>query len=392
MTNTIKADSTTTANATAGARKAPRILVLDLGRGWAVLGLAIVHTLWMFSDPSTQMDSSLGKIIHLLNKGAAAFLVWMGMSLMLSRTQSFMGDIVRGIFILALAYMMNVLKFIVPIEVFGTMPEAFIEAYGWQSPLNTDQLMYLASTGDILQLAGISLLMIAFIRQFVPSKWGVLAIAFFILSISREVAGYQPGIAGLDYLADLFFAVNYHIYFPVVPWFSFILFGMFLGMLLKEYDYDHNRLFKNTLWMGFITMAMGGGLCAYNYEYHFGNYFHHGPGGTIFLLGVNFVFIWLAYILVEKVVNKEGKAVQLLTWCSQRITSIYIIQWVVICWSMGVVGFHTLNVTETLAMMPIMLGLTLLVQLIKDRLFAQIGHIVKSQNNKINEAALPSNQ
>ena len=35
---------------------------------------------------------------------------------------------------------MNAAKSWLPIEVFNTMPEAFINAYGWQSPLSAGQL------------------------------------------------------------------------------------------------------------------------------------------------------------------------------------------------------------------------------------------------------------
>jgi len=48
--------------------------------------------------------------------------------------------------------------FLVPIAVFGTMPEAFIAAYGWSSPLGAAELGSLVLTGDILQMAGVSLL------------------------------------------------------------------------------------------------------------------------------------------------------------------------------------------------------------------------------------------
>jgi uncharacterized membrane protein len=356
-----------------------RVLVIDAGRGTAVLGLVIVHTLWMYADTATQTQSLLGHIVHILGKGTAAFLVWMGISMMLSRHQTFYGDIKRSLYILALGYTMNFLKFVVPIKIFDTMPENFIEAYGWHSPLDHQQLLYLFLTGDILQLAGLSLIMLAFIRRFIHSKYAIFALACFVLATSKEFSGYRPGITGIDYLADLFFATNFHVYFPVFPWVAFILFGMFLGMQLKEYNFDHNRLFRQTLWMGLGSIALGGGLCLWNAGYHFGDFFHLGPGGTVFLLGINFVLIWIAYLIVEHIAKDWHRVLAFLSYCSKNVTSIYVIQWVLICWGMGIVGYHTLNVAETLAMMAVMLILALTCQRLKDHIFTAV-HSIFTQN------------
>ena len=92
-------------------QKAPRLIIIDLGKGIGALALILVHTMWMFSDPGTQTDSAMGQTLHLFNQGVAAFLVWMGMALMMSRTQSFRSDLFRGVMILVLAYMLNFLKF-----------------------------------------------------------------------------------------------------------------------------------------------------------------------------------------------------------------------------------------------------------------------------------------
>lgn len=344
----------------------PRIKTIDFGWGLAVLLMILVHTLWMYADRETQGHSLLGHVIHFIGKGTAAFLICMGISMTLSRHQSLFSDIKRGVMILALGYLMNALKFLIPISVFGTMPEAFIEAYGWQSPLDGAQLRYLVLTGDILQMAGCALLFIAFVRRFILNPYGVLALAVLIALISREVSGYRPDISGLNYIADLFFSANYHVYFPVVPWASFILYGMFLGMKLGKLDFDQQQLFTSQLKWGLLAIALGAGLCYYNIDYHFGNFFHLGPGGVIYLLGINLVLMWLIFHIVQRGYNNT--LIKLLNYCSRRVTSLYIIQWTLVCWGMGIIGYQTLSATETLLMMPVMVALTLIVQWSKDQL------------------------
>lgn len=342
-----------------------RIRVIDFGRGLAVFLMIFVHTLWIYADGETQSNSTLGHVVHFIGKGAAAFLLAMGASMMLSRRRTLVDDLRRAVVILCFGYMMNVLKFIVPISVFRSMPENFIEAYGWKSPLDGHQLLHLALTGDILQLAGVSLILLAFVRRFVRNKYVVLVLAFGVLAVASEVRGFRPGVAGLDYVADLFFADHYHVYFPIVPWISFILFGMFFGMQLRETNFDEVALARVGLPIGLLALVAGAGLCWMDFEYHFGNFFHLGPGGVIYLLGINLALLWVVQKLV--VGRKGNRFTRFLDFCSERVTTMYVIQWTLICWGMGLIGFQTLNAWQTAALMPVVLLATILVQLALDK-------------------------
>lgn len=337
----------------------PRLAAVDFGRGLAVFCLVFIHTLWMYASVEVQAETWLGTIIHFIGKGTAAFLICMGISMMLSTRQTFANTVWRAFMVLGLAYLMNFLKFIVPIEVFGTMPEAFIEAYGWHSPLNGKQLWYLFLTGDILQMAGVALLFLAIIRKFVTNKYGVLVLAVGILAVSRETSGLRFGL-GDDYLAELLFGGNYHVYFPVVPWMSYILFGMFIGMQINENRNEADAVFEKLLIPGVVTLVIGGGLCFYDFEYHFGNFFHVGPGGVIYMLGINLVLLWLIHKFLQ--LGFQGPIMNCLHYLSSRVTSVYIVQWVLVCWGMGIIGYQTLSLWQTVAIMPVMLALTLLVQ------------------------------
>ncbi len=346
--------------------KPSRILEIDFGRGLAVFLMMIVHTLWMYGDIETQSDSWLGIAIHIIGKGTAAFLVAMGISVIISKQQTFYVSIKRSIILLFLAYWMNFLKFIVPIEIFGTMPENFIAAYGMASPLTMAQLRYIFLTGDILQMAAISLIFISILRLVTDNKYSYLALAMIMTFSAKYVSGYQPNIDGLDYVAKLFFSNHYQVYFPLFPWMSFILFGMFLGKLIQEHKEDKAYMFSRLPIIAAITLLVGGGLCAWNFEYHFANFFHLGPGGVLYLLGINSALLWLVHKIVQA--GYSNRFTQFLYFCSQRVTSMYIIQWTIICWGMGVFGFQQLNSWQVIAMIPLVITGTLLLQITKDRI------------------------
>jgi len=144
------------------------------------------------------------------------------------------------------------------------------------------------------------------------------------------------------------------------------LFGMFLGKLVSEHKEEPHFMFNKLPLIASVALLMGGGLCAWNFQYHFGNFFHLGPGGTLYLLGVN---LWLMF-LVHKVVksNKNNIVTRFFYFCSARVTSMYIIQWTLICWGMGIIGFQTLSAGQTLAMMPVVVLCTVLTQILKDKI------------------------
>ena len=118
---------------------------------------------------------------------------------------------------------------------------------------------------------------------------------------TKEIQGFRLGIAGIDYVLDLLWGNSWNVYFAVFPWFSFILLGMFFGKWYKEKNKSNNYLFNSMLISGIVLAVTGGILCYYNFEYHFGDYFHLGPGGVVYLAGFNLILMWLAYKLVTKI-------------------------------------------------------------------------------------------
>ncbi|MCL1125410.1 heparan-alpha-glucosaminide N-acetyltransferase domain-containing protein [Shewanella surugensis] len=353
-----------------------RLQAIDVARGLSVIVMIMVHTLWMYGDVATQGGTVFGTVIHILGKGTAAFLVAMGISYVLSRDQSVLGTIKRGLYTLGLGYMMNGLKFVVPIAVFNTMPENFIEAYSWSSPLSLSQFNYLLLTGDILQLAGLSLIFIAIIGHVIKNKWGIFALALLLITTSKWVSGFRLDITGVDYLLDLLWGDQYNVYFPLFPWMSCVLFGLFIGMAYKEKNYDQAFLYRSLGYSGVAMMIIGAGLCFDNVDYHFADFFHLGPGGAIYLMG----FTAFAYWGIDWIIRhtRPNRFYALLQYCSKRVTSLYIIQWVLICWGMGIFGYQTFSMQGVMTLIPVFMLATFLVQYGKDRLTLVRHSLVKS--------------
>ena len=361
--------------------KSTRLEAIDFSRGLSVIIMVCVHTLWMYGNSYTQSEAILGNIIHKLGQGTAVFLIAMGISMALSSRTTPFELAKKGVYVLSLGYLMNVLKFIVPISVFGTMPESFINAYGWETPLNQGQINYLILTGDILQMAGVSLFLLAIINLFTTNKYAYLMIALFVAAFSQVIRGYQLGIDGLNYVADLLWGENYNVYFPVFPWFSSILVGAFLGKCYAE-NKVLEKLYILSLKWGIALSAVGIALSLYDYEYHFADFFHTGPGGIMYLTGFNLIVFWVVGLMINRfAANKVFKQMQSgLSYCSRHVTTLYVCQWTLVCWGMGVIGFQTLSAWQVVAMMPVMLVITLVVH-----------HLLLVSATKVNSLAKKTN-
>jgi uncharacterized membrane protein len=337
----------------------PRVFIIDLARGLAVFFMICVHTLWMLGSHQLQTETGFGHWVHLMGQGASAFLITMGFSFMVTPDRRLSRAFERGVFILLVAYLMNALKFLVPIYVFGTMPEAFIAAYGWQSPISPGQAAYLLGTGDILQMAGVSLFLIGLARRFVPNKYGILALMLASVGVSALVRGTRVGHPAPDYVLDVLWGTQWNVYFPVFPWIAHILAGMFLGSVYLEHDRDERVLMRAVGGLGLVLLVAGWTVSRNDWAYHFNDFFHTGPGGTLYLIGRALcVFYVAARLLALRPLPAWFRAG--VNYLSAHVTTLYVVQWTLICWAMGIVGYQTLGLAQTVALMPVMIVATLI--------------------------------
>jgi hypothetical protein len=338
-----------------------RVLAIDIARGMSVILMMMIHTMLIYGTIPTQTNTILGEITLWLGRGTTMFLVSMGISFVLSRRQTFTAVCKRALYILAIGYGMNFLKFLVPEFIFGGLPEAFVSAYGLQSGTLETGIFFLL-LGDILQLAGVTLFIMGLINHFSKSKYVPLTVALLIIAVSKELSGFRIGITGLDYICDLLFSNQFNVYFPVFPWSAFILVGMFLGRWYKELNENQEVFFKRMLFVGLGFIVLGSLLNFSNPEYHFGDYYHLGPGGSILLLGANLVLYWLINVVVQ-LFKEDNSVFNLLIFCSKHVTSLYVIQWVLINWGMYVIGFWNQTQLTVLALFPAVIALSLSVQI-----------------------------
>lgn len=336
--------------------KQKRVRAVDFVRGFSVLMMIPVHVMMLFASIETWENTITGSFVQLLERGSPIFLIVMGISFAFSRNANKNGILKKALFIIGLGYVLNFLRFIVPVLFFGGFSENFINASGLQLSNPSKMLNYFLK-GDMFQLVGISLFLIGLMFKFLTkNKYVLVALALVIMWLSKVVSGIQLGIPVVDYILNLIWGNNFDVYFPLFPWMSFILMGLYLGLSYKENKENADKsLFRPMLYLGIAFLVIGKLLCNYNYEYHFGDYYHLGPGGSMGLMGIMLVLFWI-YYQIERVLPKDNYISTLFFYCSKNVTSFYIFQWILIYWLLAFTDFSVYN---ELTVLGIMLGVNL---------------------------------
>ena len=131
------------------------------------------------------------------------------------------------------------------------------------------------TTVDILQFAGIALMIMSIIQALNINKYLILVSAFLISMISPFLWGIKIDLPIIDQVLELFWGdqpiefsfIANKIAFPVFPWLTFPLLGMFLGETVKN-STDANRIFNYVGLSGIFVLAIGVAISFTNYQYH----------------------------------------------------------------------------------------------------------------------------
>lgn len=334
-----------------------RIISFDLARGFTVLIMPMIHTVMLCSTPQVQ-QSLLGDILGFIAEGPGAqlFMLLMGVNFALKQSHSPLGAGValkRSLFLFLAAYLLNFFKFILPLGL-GLMPENLLTELGLTNDFHAAQFFFLI--GDILQFAAIANLIIFFVCKSKHYALIALVLAIIIIFISPYLWDWKTGYTGIDTILMLFNGHPPQSFFPVLPWLVYPLLGLTFGYLLKTNNHDFIIKKAGLSGIGLVVISLV--LPATSVTVEWLPFYRTEPADTIFHLG--FVLVWLAIFhwLSKKI--KPNPVFKLFTFCSKYITSIYLIQWVLICWCMAFTGYMQLGFMQTLSWMGALTLITLL--------------------------------
>jgi hypothetical protein len=145
---------------------------------------------------------------------------------------------------------------------------------------------------------------------------------------------------------------------------AFIIIGMFFGKWFQELNYDSKQLFRNMLYVELTFVAIGAPLVFLYREYNYNGFYHMGPGGVVYFAGWTLIFLWIIYTLTVN--SKENKAIKVLKYCSRNLTSMHMIQWILISWGKGIFGYRQHSIGYVMVLIVLYIILTFSVQTLVD--------------------------
>jgi len=322
------------ADAITGAASRERVRAFDLARGLAVVFMVAVHVLWHWGAPDTWL-SPVGQVISFLGGPTAApvFMFLMGASLAFSSRTSFRSLVVRGLWLLWLGYLLNVLRGVLPAYLgltFGVITADQIAPF---------TLPWLATTVDVHHMAGLSLIALAGLRVAARPGWTWLALGAGIVLAGPFLRGLEFGTPLLDAPLTPVLGGAPNVYYAVVPWIAYPLVGGVFGSVVARAA-DRPRVFR-------AGALLGGALCAAGIawfaisppSFDVNTYWRMPPAYFVAITGFVLVWLWGCDLAVRRV--RANPAFDFLYGWSSRVIAIYFTHWLVVGWGIGVFGFRS---------------------------------------------------
>ncbi|HSZ32844.1 MAG TPA: heparan-alpha-glucosaminide N-acetyltransferase domain-containing protein [Puia sp.] len=311
-----------------------RISSLDLARGFTVLMIAPIHSVMLYSEYSVR-NTLLGNFLAFVAEwhGAQIFMLVMGISFSFSKNQGLEPAIKKAACLMVYAYALNTLKFVIP-HFFRWLPPAMLELLQVDPGIHGYTQLFLL--GDILHFAAISLIILSIIFKFKSYNkiafWTSVSICF----ISPLLWDATSDNAFINYGLQLAGGQPPHVYFPLLPWLVYPLLGLTIGKIIQQKE---SWLGLDSFWIpGLIIITVGFAFKHFISNSDFSSFYRTTPLDTIIHTG--FVMIMLSVWHWISIYVKPNYLFKLFSYASRRITRIYIIQWILICWLLPFTGYQ----------------------------------------------------
>ena len=329
------------ADAVTGLAARDRVRGFDLARGLAVLFMIGVHVLFHWGAPDT-WTTPIGQVISFLGGPTAApvFMFLMGASLAFSSRTSFRSLAIRGLWLLWLGYLLNVLRGVIPAYLGLTTGVVTAEQI---APFT---LPWLLTTVDVHQMAGLSLIALAALRFAGRPGWPWLAVAAAVVLAGPFLRGLDFGTPLLDGPLTPVLGGAPNVYYAVIPWIAFPLMGAVFGSIMARAT-DRTQVFRRGALLGLVLCAAGVALfMASPPTFDMNTYWRMPPSFFIGILGVVLVWLWACDLAVRHV--RENRTFTFLYGWSAAVIAIYFTHWLVVGWGIGIVGFRALGLEAAL--------------------------------------------
>lgn len=338
---------------------ATRTQTFDLLKGIAVVLMIQVHIIELIAAPHIS-GSLVGRGLLFFGGPPVApvFALVLGYFLAASK-RSTLELMVRGLKVFCLGMVLNL----------ALNLNLIISVY--KGIFKIDLLPYIFGV-DILQFAGIAIIVIALLKKYLEQSLVLLIILVFTsVILSDLLRNHAPENIILKYFSGFIYGSCSWSYFPLFPWLAYPLMG-FMFFRIKQ---DLNLSLLNTLKTKVVFSVLFAVFLVITLAYAVSvssdlqTYYHHG---SVFFCWVILFLAGYGFFIneFEKLLSKHF-LLKYLKWLGKNVTLIYVIQWVII-------GNVATEVFKTISS-PLYLIIAFVIVLI---VASAIGHIFLLLKNK----------
>lgn len=295
-----------------------RTQTFDLLKGIAVLLMIQVHIIELFAANSIS-TSQVGKVLMFLGGAPVApiFAFVLGYFLASSK-RSKKQLLIRGVKLFALGMLLNVaLNFNLILSITKGL-------------YKIDRLPYLLGL-DILQFAGISIILITLLKRIIEqSIFFTVACCFVSAFLGHYLLSYIPDNEFLLYFSSLFYGSSKWSYFPLFPWLAYPLAGIAFYQIKHRFDFSVLKDAK--LWFPVVVLCVLFSIFTTHYAVAVSSqlplYYHHGIKFFLWTL----LFLAFYGFFANEINKLIGNTMVLnyIKWLGRNVTAMYFIQWVII--------------------------------------------------------------
>lgn len=200
--------------------------------------------------------------------------------------------------------------------------------------------------GDILPLAGLSLIALAIIQNFAKQKaWIYLSLATAIAFLSQFLGPNQFENHPLNYVLTFIVGGTPWSYFPLIPWLAYPLIGYGFKLLSDQIDIE---TFLTSIWtkvgIGILVLIIAfTANYGINISRNLSEYYHHDF--LFFLWAMAFISVWVYIFYLLNKFARNALFFIYLQFLGKNVTLVYVIQWLLIG-NLGTALFKTQDTGE----------------------------------------------
>jgi surface polysaccharide O-acyltransferase-like enzyme len=308
---------------------------IDVAKTLAIFFMVIVHV----SDNMSGLDSSImpQSIFHLVIEffgapmAAPMFMFAMGVGMVYTKHDSQKEFVSRGVKLIMMGYGLNFFR--------ETLLMIIANAIGIETNYKK-ALIDTIGTIDILQFAGMAFLLVALMKKLRLKPWTMLCVAFALQALGTLFIGdFVSFPKSLQYILGLMFYTNHYIAFPTILWLVYPVMGICFAYLLRRVS-DKNNYYRRVLCISVVALisvtvgTLSMGIDVRSYFVSVGDaYYQQSFLSTLWIGSIIGISISLYYYLSCLI---KGRLQNTVKHISAKLNTIYIMQWLLITYSIAI--------------------------------------------------------